>query len=128
MLMRTEETTSTTAVTKNGSMENRAVGMFSGIYSLSMLSAPNTSEPRMALYGLQLAKMTNATAIQPWPLTQLYVQVPAQVMSAIYAPPRPHRPPPARMCTYLYKVTLMPAASAAPGFSPTALRFSPLRV
>ena len=43
--MRTEETTSTTAVTKNGSMENRAVGMFSGIYSLSMLSAPNTSEP-----------------------------------------------------------------------------------
>jgi hypothetical protein len=37
-------------------------------------------------------------------------------------------PAPMQVARYLYLVTLMPAASAVPGFSPTARRFRPARV
>ena len=46
----------------------------------------------------------------------------------IYIPAIPQIPPPIIVAAYLYFVTLMPAASAVAGLSPTARRFSPVRV
>ena len=42
--------------------------------------------------------------------------------------PRPEMPAPMQVARYLFRVTLMPAASAVAGFSPTARRFRPMRV
>ena len=41
-------------------------------------------------------------------------------------PPKPAIAEPRTHATYLYLITLIPAASAAPGFSPTALKLSPV--
>ena len=43
-------------------------------------------------------------------------------------PPSPAIAEPIIVAVYLYAVTFIPAASAVPGFSPTALKFNPILV
>ena len=79
----------------------------------------------MALTGFHRAKITRAIASQPLSPNPLLVQVPPEYSITKYNPPRPLMPPPRQVARYLQAVTLMPAASAVAGLSPTALRFSP---
>ena len=82
----------------------------------------------MASCGFHAAKMTSATAIQPRPPTLSLSHTPPLMIMLQYAPPMPQMPAPMQVDRYLYSVTLMPAASAVAGFSPTARRFRPARV
>ena len=85
-------------------------------------------EPQIALTGFHSAKITSAMASQPLSPNPLLVQVPPEYSMTKYSPPSPLIPPPTQVARYLYAVTLMPAASAVAGLSPTALRFSPFLV
>src|SRR5665648_1011808 len=93
----------------------------------SMLKPPNKNAARSALIGFQAANITSATAIQPLPPTTSTCQM-GTVTRERYAPPKPQNAPPKIICTYLYRATCMPEASAAAAFSPTALIFNPTLV
>ena len=71
---------------------------------------------------------TAATASQPRSPKPLLVQVPPEYSITKYRPPSPQIAPPMTVARYLYSDTLMPAASAVAGFSPTARRHRPWRV
>ena len=89
--------------------------------------APNAQAAKIALIGSHVQKITNATAIHPAPAVMLFYQRGTNTRER-NAPPSPHKNPPARTCTYFTSETLIPDASAAPGFSPTARRFNPALV
>ena len=99
-----------------------------GMYRYSMYSAPKSSEPHTAFSGRQRAKMTSAMASQPRSPKPLLVQVPPEYSMTKYNPPRPAMAPPMTVARYLYSETLMPAASAVAGLSPTARSARPWRV
>lgn len=69
-------------------------------------------EPQMAFNGFHREKITRATASQPRSPNPLFVHVPPEYSITKYSPPRPLIPQPMQVARYLYKVTLIPAASA----------------
>ena len=66
--------------------------------------------------------MTNATANQPTPERPSWFQTPPTTVMIYTMPPMAEMPPPMTVARYLQRVTLMPAASAVAGDSPTARR------
>ena len=97
------------------------------IYMRMIVSPPNISATSMPLAGLHVAKITSATASQPYPLTHPCTHTPFVVTILMYIPPIPQIPPPTIVAIYLYFVILIPAASAVAGSSPIARRFRPTR-
>ena len=76
----------------------------------------------MALSGFHMQKITSATDNQPTPASPSWFHTPPAMVIIYTIPPMPDMPPPTRVAMYLFRVTLMPAASAVAGFSPTARR------
>ena len=75
--------------------------------------------------GFHAAKITRATEIQPRPPTLSRSHTPPLMIIEQYAPPIPQIAPDSSILMYLHFVTSIPAASAAPGFSPIACTFKP---
>ena len=85
-------------------------------------------EAGMLIAGRQVVKMTSAIASQPiWSIFGSD-HVPCAHSMTKQSPPRPAIMLPTMVARYLYRVTLMPAASAVAGFSPTARSCRPVRL